>query len=143
MDALYDPRSRCFFVYAQRNYGRYEVGRLFGAVERLKRASEEQNHREAQTAFAAMSVAYDRYLKASMTKHLLDEAALFYSCIFTLLFIATLNLRVPGRRRTELQTGSIENHPFNHAPCFGPSLKERVGCPAKRESVCDAKLCKA
>eukprot|EP00752_Nemacystus_decipiens_P003091 g2862.t1 len=43
---------------------RYEVGRFFGAVERLKRASEEQNNREAQTAFAAMSVAYDRYLKA-------------------------------------------------------------------------------
>ncbi|CAM9361597.1 unnamed protein product [Laminaria digitata] len=43
---------------------RYEVGRFFGAVERLKRASEEQNNREAQKAFAAMSVAYDRYLKA-------------------------------------------------------------------------------
>eukprot|EP00903_Cladosiphon_okamuranus_P016585 g15299.t1 len=43
---------------------RYEVGRFFGAVERLKRAAEDQNNREAQTAFAAMSVAYDRYLKA-------------------------------------------------------------------------------
>eukprot|EP00904_Undaria_pinnatifida_P013327 jgi/Undpi1/9124/HiC_scaffold_26.g11582.m1 len=43
---------------------RYEVGRFFGAVERLKRASEEKNNREAQKAFAAMSVAYDRYLKA-------------------------------------------------------------------------------
>ncbi|CAM9151913.1 unnamed protein product [Scytosiphon promiscuus] len=43
---------------------RYEVGRFFGAVERLKRAAEEQNNREAMTAFAAMSVAYDRYLKA-------------------------------------------------------------------------------
>ena len=42
---------------------RYEVGRFFGAVERLKRASEEQHNREAQKAFAAMSVAYDRYLK--------------------------------------------------------------------------------
>lgn len=39
------------------------MGRFFGAVERLKRASEEQNNREAMTAFAAMSVAYDRYLK--------------------------------------------------------------------------------
>ncbi|CAM9190489.1 unnamed protein product [Ascophyllum nodosum] len=43
---------------------RYEVGRFFGAVERLKRAAEEQNQQEAQKAFAAMSVAYDRYLKA-------------------------------------------------------------------------------
>ncbi|CAM9323754.1 unnamed protein product [Ectocarpus fasciculatus] len=43
---------------------RYEVGRFYGAVERLKRAAEQQNNREAQTAFAAMSVAYDRYLKA-------------------------------------------------------------------------------
>ncbi|CAM9406744.1 unnamed protein product, partial [Pylaiella littoralis] len=43
---------------------RYEVGRFFGAVERLKRASEDQNGREAQNAFASMSVAYDRYLKA-------------------------------------------------------------------------------
>ncbi|CAN0045007.1 unnamed protein product, partial [Sphacelaria rigidula] len=43
---------------------RYEVGRFFGAVERLKRAAEEQNQKEAQKAFAAMSVAYDRYLKA-------------------------------------------------------------------------------
>ena len=42
---------------------RYEVGRFFGAVERLKRAAEEQNQQEAQKAFAAMSVAYDRYLK--------------------------------------------------------------------------------
>lgn len=44
---------------------RYEVGRFFGAVERLKRAAEEQNGKEAQKAFAAMSVAYDRYLKVS------------------------------------------------------------------------------
>lgn len=43
--------------------GRYEVGRFFGAVERLKRAAEEHNSREAQKAFASMSVAYDRYLK--------------------------------------------------------------------------------
>lgn len=40
------------------------MGRFFGAVERLKRAAEEQNNKEAQKAFAAMSVAYDRYLKA-------------------------------------------------------------------------------
>lgn len=45
---------------------RYEVGRFFGAVERLKRAAEEQNNREAQKAFAAMSVAYDRYLKVGV-----------------------------------------------------------------------------
>ncbi|CAN0369908.1 unnamed protein product [Ectocarpus sp. 6 AP-2014] len=43
---------------------RYEVGRFYGAVERLKRAAEQQNSKEAQSAFAAMSVAYDRYLKA-------------------------------------------------------------------------------
>lgn len=54
------------FVRTRGNYGRYEVGRFFGAVERLKRAAEEQNNREAQTAFAAMSVAYDRYLKVGM-----------------------------------------------------------------------------
>uniref|UniRef100_A0A7S3Y3I2 Uncharacterized protein n=1 Tax=Heterosigma akashiwo TaxID=2829 RepID=A0A7S3Y3I2_HETAK len=43
---------------------RYEVGRLFGAVERLKRAAEKKDPREAQAAFAQISVAYDRYLKA-------------------------------------------------------------------------------
>lgn len=50
-------------VVGRRTRRRYEVGRFFGAVERLKRAAEEQNSREAQRAFAAMSVAYDRYLK--------------------------------------------------------------------------------
>lgn len=46
-------------------------------MERLKRAAEEQNNREAQTAFAAMSVAYDRYLKVSILKiRALDKAAL-------------------------------------------------------------------
>jgi hypothetical protein len=43
---------------------RYEVGRFFGAVERLKRATESRDVREMENAYAAMSVAYDRYLKA-------------------------------------------------------------------------------
>ncbi|CAN0041312.1 unnamed protein product, partial [Phaeothamnion confervicola] len=42
---------------------RYEVGRLFGAVERLKRATDAKDAVEAEAAYAAMSVAYDRYLK--------------------------------------------------------------------------------
>ncbi|CAM9658013.1 unnamed protein product, partial [Chrysoparadoxa australica] len=39
---------------------RYEVGRFFGAVERLKRAAEAQDSKETEQAFAAISVAYDR-----------------------------------------------------------------------------------
>lgn len=54
---------------------RYEVGRFFGAVERLKRAAEEQNSREAQRAFAAMSVAYDRYLKVADGRNMLSTVA--------------------------------------------------------------------
>lgn len=47
------------------------MGRFFGAVERLKRAAEDQNQKEAQKAFAAMSVAYDRYLKVRYTVELM------------------------------------------------------------------------
>jgi len=43
---------------------RYEVGRFYGAVERLKRAVDNQDVREAEAAYAAMSVAFDRYRKA-------------------------------------------------------------------------------
>mmetsp|Transcript_28637 Transcript_28637/g.71453 ORF Transcript_28637/g.71453 Transcript_28637/m.71453 type:complete len:346 (+) Transcript_28637:104-1141(+) len=43
---------------------RYEVGRLFGSVERLKRAVDKKDVRETEEAFAAMSVSFDRYLKA-------------------------------------------------------------------------------
>eukprot|EP00953_Heterococcus_sp_UTEX-ZZ885_P039151 20087-Heterococcus_DN1.PRE.2 len=43
---------------------RYEVGRFFGAVERLKRAADARNTVETESAFSSMSVALDRYLKA-------------------------------------------------------------------------------
>ena len=43
---------------------RYEVGRFFGAVERLKRAVDTRDMSEAEAAFARISLSYDRYLKA-------------------------------------------------------------------------------
>jgi len=43
---------------------RYEVGRFYGAVERLKRAAEGRDIREVEGAFAQLSLAYDRYMKA-------------------------------------------------------------------------------
>lgn len=43
---------------------RYEVGRFFGGVERLRRATDNKDVKEAEGAFASLSVAYDRYLKA-------------------------------------------------------------------------------
>lgn len=81
MDAVRDTHVVfSLHVSARRNRGRYEVGRFFGAVERLKRAAEEQNNREAQTAFAAMSVAYDRYLKVSTRRDACLTRQHLYSC---------------------------------------------------------------
>lgn len=43
---------------------RYEVGKLFGAVDKLKKASGKKDLAAAQAAFAEISLAYDRYLKS-------------------------------------------------------------------------------
>mmetsp|Transcript_53253 Transcript_53253/g.106823 ORF Transcript_53253/g.106823 Transcript_53253/m.106823 type:complete len:326 (+) Transcript_53253:33-1010(+) len=43
---------------------RYEVGKLFGAVEKLKKASAAKDLGKTQAAFADIALAYDRYLKS-------------------------------------------------------------------------------
>eukprot|EP00814_Leptocylindrus_danicus_P020622 CAMPEP_0116012518 /NCGR_PEP_ID=MMETSP0321-20121206/5169_1 /TAXON_ID=163516 /ORGANISM="Leptocylindrus danicus var. danicus, Strain B650" /LENGTH=329 /DNA_ID=CAMNT_0003481873 /DNA_START=27 /DNA_END=1016 /DNA_ORIENTATION=- len=43
---------------------RYEVGRFYGSVERLKQASGRKDLNEAYLAYASMAIHFDRYLRA-------------------------------------------------------------------------------
>jgi len=54
---------------------RYEVGRLFASVERLKRAIAKQSLEEAYTAYADMSLHLDRYLRLGGLYTNYDSAA--------------------------------------------------------------------
>lgn len=124
-------------------YGRYEVGRFFGAVERLKRAAEEQNNREAQTAFAAMSVAYDRYLKVSTTKLLPDRGSLafhFSTLRRSRYYRDATSSQRKGEPSHTTKVPKITSTSFIYRTLFasGPSLVKRVVCPVRRD-VCHAK----
>ena len=76
---------------------RYEVGGFFSGVQDFEDAVKIQKQRQAQRAFARMSVAYDHYLKAGdlYTKYFPDSNPTIYERISDGSYIAP-GIEAPG-----------------------------------------------